>query len=88
MLDTTDTHTYGVGMRTKTSVTLSEETLAALEATRGEASRSQLIETAIAEFLERRARAERDRSERAILDANAEALNAEMADVLQYQVEG
>ena len=74
-------------MRIKTSVTLDEEVIAALDREAGDATnRSRLIEQAILDFLDRRRRAERDARDRAILDREADALNAEMADVLEYQV--
>ena len=71
----------------KTSVTLDEETLIALDAEAGDGtSRSRLIEQAIVEFLDRRRRAARDARDRETLDKEATALNDEMADVLDYQV--
>ena len=74
-------------MRVKTSVTLDEETITALDEEAGDATnRSRLIERAILNFLEHRRRAKRDARDRAILDRDADALNAEMADVLDYQV--
>ena len=73
--------------RVKTSVTLPQDLLELLDrAAKGQASRSRLIEEALRELLERRARADRDARDLAILDRSAEALNAEAADVLAYQV--
>lgn len=69
-------------MRRKTSVTLAEETLDAIDELAGpEANRSRVIEEAVVEYLERR------RREVEILDRQAESLNREVEDVLAYQAE-
>ena len=46
---------------------------------------SDVIETALREFVKRRARTERDRRELEIINANADKLNEEALDVLEYQ---
>lgn len=75
-------------MRIKTSVTLSKGTLRALDQAAGKGSnRSRLIEEAVVDFLSRRARAERDARDRAILDRVADELNREMLDVLADQAD-
>ncbi|HEY3132853.1 MAG TPA: hypothetical protein VGL91_25600 [Acidobacteriota bacterium] len=74
-------------MKSKTSITLSREVLAALDRSRGKAeNRSRLIEKALREYLTRQARAEREKKDRDILDRNAAFLNDEAEDVLSYQV--
>jgi metal-responsive CopG/Arc/MetJ family transcriptional regulator len=74
-------------MRIKTSVSLDEHTLAALDrAAEDTSSRSRLIEQAILEFLERRRRAVRDARDLALLNREASSLNREMAEILSYQV--
>lgn len=75
-------------MRVKTSVTIDEQVLKALDkaATRGR-SRSRLLEDAAREFLARRSRAAREARDLAILDDQADALNREMTDVLSYQAD-
>ena len=74
-------------MKSKTSITLSREVLAALDRFRGKAeNRSRLIEKALREYLTRQARAEREKKDRDILDRNAAFLNDEAEDVLTYQV--
>jgi metal-responsive CopG/Arc/MetJ family transcriptional regulator len=75
-------------MRVKTSVTLDERVLRALDkaTTRGR-SRSRVIEEAAREFLARRARASREARDLAILNQTAEELNREMEDVLAYQAD-
>ena len=50
-------------------------------------NRSRVIEKAVAEYVARRTRAERDRRDRALLDGHADELNEEMHDVLGYQVD-
>ena len=74
------------GMRVKTSVTLDERVLKAIDkATTRTRSRSRVIEDAAREFLARRARATREAQDLAILNESADALNDEMEDVLAYQ---
>ncbi|MBI3072770.1 MAG: hypothetical protein HYY84_11700 [Deltaproteobacteria bacterium] len=51
-------------------------------------TRSAFVEAAVVHFLAEKARKEREARDRAILDANADRLNAEAADVLRYQVRG
>ena len=75
-------------MKVKTTITLSEETLEAVDALAAKGgSRSQVLETALREFLARRKRATRDARDLPLLDRDAGELNAEMADVLEYQFE-
>lgn len=73
-------------MRRKTSITLAAEVMRALDELGGDAAnRSRLIEQAVVEFLERRRRERREVRDREILDAAANDLNREVADVLGYQ---
>jgi metal-responsive CopG/Arc/MetJ family transcriptional regulator len=75
-------------MRVKTSVTIEEAVLKAIDKTTSPTrSRSRVLEDAAKEFLARRARAARDARDRQILDDNADELNREMEDVLAYQAE-
>jgi metal-responsive CopG/Arc/MetJ family transcriptional regulator len=77
-----------VGMRVKTSVTIDQRVLNAIDkvATRTR-SRSRIIEDAAREFLARRARAAREARDLAIINEAADALNQEMEDVLAYQAD-
>ena len=77
-----------VGMRVKTSVTIDEKVLHAIDraATRGK-SRSRIIEDAARDYLARQARQDRDTRDRDIIDQAADALNDEMEDVLAYQAD-
>lgn len=74
-------------MRVKTSITLDENVLRAVDKVAGKSSRSRVIEKALLRFLQDRARATRDARDRDTLDRHAQRLNAEMADILQFQVE-
>jgi len=73
-------------MRVKTSVTIDERVLRAIDKTTTRTrSRSRVIEDAAREYLSRRSRAAREARDLAILDEAADELNREMADVLAYQ---
>lgn len=75
-------------MRVKTSVTIDEAILRAIDkVTSRTRSRSRVIEDAAREFLARRARAAREARDLAILNEAADALNREMEDVLNFQVD-
>jgi len=75
-------------MRVKTSVTIDERVLKAIDkATSRNRSRSRLIEDAAREFLARRARAAREARDLAILNESAADLNKEMKDVLGYRAD-
>ena len=75
-------------MKVKTSITLSEELLREIDARvePQQRSRSEFIEEAVRAFLARADRAALVAREAALLRRHASALNAEMADVLEYQV--
>jgi metal-responsive CopG/Arc/MetJ family transcriptional regulator len=75
-------------MRVKTSVTIDEKVLRAIDrATSRSRSRSRILEDAAREFLARRARAAREARDLEILNSTADALNREMDDVLAYQAD-
>lgn len=75
-------------MKLKTSITLDEGVVAAVErAARDGESRSQAIERLLRQNLAEQERAAIDRRDRAILDARADELNEEAVDVLGYQVD-
>jgi metal-responsive CopG/Arc/MetJ family transcriptional regulator len=76
------------GMRVKTSVTIDESVLRALDkATSRTRSRSRVIEDAAREFLARRARTAREARDLEILNAAADELNREMQEVLAFQAD-
>lgn len=73
-------------MKAKTSITLSEEILAAIDRLAGSrVSRSAYIERILRSFVRQRRRARVEARELAALNRQAERLNAEAADVLEYQ---
>ena len=74
-------------MKVKTSITLSEELLHAIDQQHAEfKSRSEFLEQAARSFLVRLARAKAEQRDLAILNRHADKLNAEAEDVLAYQV--
>jgi metal-responsive CopG/Arc/MetJ family transcriptional regulator len=75
-------------MKVKTSITLSPETLEAVDQLAGDSSnRSRVIERAVLEFVERRRRAMRESRDLEILNRLADELNLEAEDVVAYQAE-
>lgn len=75
-------------MKIKTSITLSEEILKAVDKLAGQyGNRSIVIEKAIRDFLAAGAKRARDLQDSEILNRRADALNKEAADVLSYQVD-
>jgi metal-responsive CopG/Arc/MetJ family transcriptional regulator len=75
-------------MRVKTSVTLSEEIVRALDRAAGKGSnRSRLIEEAVRDYLARPGRAAREARDLEILNRSADTLNREAQDVLEYQAD-
>ena len=73
-------------MKVKTSITLSEELVEVLdEMTDEDSNRSQMIERAVADFIERHRRQLRDIRDLEILNRSADELNQEIDDVLAYQ---
>ena len=75
-------------MKVKTSITLSPETLRIVDRLAGRRSnRSRVIEAAVLQLARQQKAAERDARELALLNRRAEALNAEMEDVLRDQAD-
>jgi predicted transcriptional regulator len=75
-------------MMVKTSITLSPATLKAIDRLAGKkGNRSEVIERAVLDFVERKRRAERDAREIEAIDRDADALNREMSDTLEFQVD-
>jgi len=74
-------------MKIKTSITLSKELLREIDArvARQERSRSEFIEDAVRAFLAQADRVALLDREAVLLRKHAAALNAEMADILEYQ---
>ncbi|MFY9705638.1 MAG: ribbon-helix-helix domain-containing protein [Desulfobacterales bacterium] len=74
-------------MKIKTSITLSDEILKAIDLYLGEyKSRSEFLETAARKFIVELARKEAEQRDLEIINRHADSLNAEAEDVLTYQV--
>ncbi|MBW1911432.1 MAG: ribbon-helix-helix protein, CopG family [Deltaproteobacteria bacterium] len=75
-------------MKVKTSITLSEDVLKAIDRRAKQyGSRSEFIEAALLAFMTQIARGERNARDLRIINRRAKRLNKEAADVLDYQVE-
>lgn len=73
-------------MRVKTSVTLPQDLLMSVDAFTGKKhKRSAVIEIALRDFFLKKANADRYQRELALINDNAEKLNEEALDVLEYQ---
>jgi metal-responsive CopG/Arc/MetJ family transcriptional regulator len=74
-------------MKSKTSLTLSEDLVATIDKLAGpKMSRSAYIEQILREFVERRAQARKGAREVAAINRHAVQLNSEMSDALTFQV--
>jgi len=74
-------------MKEKTSITLSKEVLAGIDRAAGsKQSRSAFIERVLARYLRDQSKAARDAREIELINQHADELNAEVEDVLRYQV--
>jgi metal-responsive CopG/Arc/MetJ family transcriptional regulator len=79
---------YDLGMKLKTSVTLSEDVVKKLDrATKKGESRSQAIERLLRASLHAEARRATDLRDLALINRHADRLNAEADDVLAYQTQ-
>lgn len=75
-------------MKVKTSITLSDELVQAIDQYDGPyKNRSDFIEAAIWAFIRQIRRSQQNARDVEIINQNAERLNAEALDVLAYQVE-
>jgi metal-responsive CopG/Arc/MetJ family transcriptional regulator len=75
-------------MKVKTSVSLSEQLLCEIDREIGEdGNRSQFIEKALKRYFRLQRKAERDAHDAAIYRKYGERMNAEAADLLDYQVD-
>ena len=73
-------------MKSKTSLTLSEDLVASIDKLAGrKISRSAYIEQVLRDFVERRAQVRKDARETASINRHSAQLNAEMADALSFQ---
>jgi len=70
-------------VRVKTSITLPKSLLGRID--RFDKNRSALLERAALAYLAQMERQERDRNDLAILDRNADRMNREALETLEYQ---
>ncbi len=74
-------------MKVKTSITLSEDVLAAVDQLSGKhQNRSEFIEAAVRAFIADLERQQRNKRDLEIINRRADALNEEARDVLSFQV--
>ena len=74
-------------MKVKTSITLSEDILEAMDEVLEGKNRSAFIEAALRVYLRLLKKRERDTRDLEILNKQSERLNQEAEDVLSYQVD-
>ncbi|MDP9159422.1 MAG: ribbon-helix-helix protein, CopG family [Acidobacteriota bacterium] len=73
-------------MKQKTSITLSDDVLTRIDRLAGSKySRSELIERVLRKYLQEKTRNELNLRDLELINAAADRLNAEAADVLEYQ---
>jgi len=77
---------YIGSMKVKTSITLSEDLLGAIDQRAGNKNRSEFIEEALWSFIAQMIRDEQNARDIQIINKRADYLNQEAADVLAYQV--
>jgi len=75
-------------MKVKTSITLSEDLLKAVDkrTKQQKKTRSDFIEAAVRAFIQQLIREEQNARDLEIINRHADALNKEAAEVLEYQV--
>jgi metal-responsive CopG/Arc/MetJ family transcriptional regulator len=75
-------------MKVKTSITLSEDVLKAIDEYMGKnKNRSEFIEDAVRAFIVKLIQKQQDAADLEIINQHADSLNQEAADVLAYQVD-
>ena len=75
-------------MKTKTSITLSEELLEKIDRiVKGHSNRSVFIEQAVRHYIISKERERRNKADLEILNKHADTLNMEARDAISYQVE-
>ena len=73
-------------MKEKTSITLSKEVLSGIDRMAGsKQSRSAFIESVLAQYLRKQARAQVEARDLELINKAADELSAEVEDVLRYQ---
>lgn len=75
-------------MKLKTSITISGDLIESIDRLSGsQKNRSEFIERAVREYIDREAKRRRDQEDLALINRNADRLNREAEDVLSYQTE-
>ncbi|KAF0144308.1 MAG: hypothetical protein FD156_1993 [Nitrospirae bacterium] len=74
-------------MKVKTSITLSEDLLKSIDELGRYENRSEFIEKAVKDFIEKQIRRKRELKDLDILNKKADKLNKEAEDVLSYQMD-
>ena len=72
-------------MKTKASITLSDDVLREVDELAKTSSRSEVIEAALRQFLAGRKRAIRDARDLELMNQHADAYNSETADLMSFQ---
>lgn len=72
-------------MKQRVSITLSKEVLSGINKLARGRSRSAFIENVLGDYLRQRARAALNARDLALINANADRLNAEAEDAMSYQ---
>lgn len=73
-------------MKVRTSITLPKELLIKIDALAGKKNkRSEIVETALRDYVAKESRKELNRRDIEIINANADKLNEEALDTLEYQ---
>ena len=86
-IDSKDRRGYVSGMKIKTSITLAEDLLKAIDEQTGlHKSRSDFIEKAVRAYVAQIKRIQQDARDLDIINRQADRLNQEAMDVLTYQV--
>lgn len=74
-------------MKIKTSLSLSDELISRIDGLGGRKNRSEFIERAVWDYLERQIRRAQDLKDLEIINKNARKLNQEAEDVLSFQAD-
>lgn len=75
-------------MRVRTSVTLPKELLIKVDALAGKKhKRSEIVETALRDFVEKESRKELNQHDIEIINKNADLINRQVKETLEFQAE-
>jgi metal-responsive CopG/Arc/MetJ family transcriptional regulator len=74
-------------MRVRTSVTLPKELLIKVDALAGKNKRSEIVETALRDYVEKENRKKLNRRDIEIINKNADLINKQVKETLEFQAE-